>query len=592
MKQSDLSHLRRLLGWVRCDIGQDPAGQQQTMIDIADKLGIKAIDADAKARLVHSYRRAEAVPVYVRDAVKALEKTVAAAGRGPGAETPRATAETRANTGFDPGAAAGRAPALDDVQVERGLAEIGVHVWGPRAEDWLAGAEYAARILRGSEASPAAAPLQSHPGAVAEGVVCRDTPAEAPPFAGTISAARARPDQEIIQSLRGLRLGVEMDRHNLDDGDAKLGALDATINALSKLRAPVADERGLLPCPFCGSEAFETFKTDDDGIRRHSVHCKAPNCGGQTRDRHFSEAEAIAAWNCRATLASAPLADGWQPIDTAPSGVRVLLGPRETPVVGIVKRYEDPDIIDDALVCNVVHYNGTLLVAGYRCSEWAPLASAPVDDAGNWQQYRLDADETAEQIIERERAAYANLLQSVMNERRARASAPVAGEAHQLAEALRDWHGKGDGITTTIPDELAQALYGFLHAAPQASDAVRDAAQFVLKTFKTSEEQGYHTRDRQFAISILKEALSAPQADKDGGYLSSGNGPETRAGIGFVGGHLDADTVVLLAAGHPYWQGFKPSGSEESIDLYTADQLRAAVLADRQQRAGKGGDDA
>lgn len=104
MKQSDLNHLRRLLGWVRCDIGQDPAGQQQTMIDIAGKLGIDSIDADAKARLVQGYRRAEAVPVYVRDAVKALEKALAAGGRGPGAAAPRATAETRANAGFDGGA--------------------------------------------------------------------------------------------------------------------------------------------------------------------------------------------------------------------------------------------------------------------------------------------------------------------------------------------------------------------------------------------------------------------------------------------------------------------------------------------------------
>lgn len=78
---------------------------------------------------------------------------------------------------------------------------------------------------------------------------------------------------------------------------------------LSKLRAPAADQRGLLPCPFCGSEAFATFKTGDDDLRRHSVHCKSLDCGGQTRDRHFSEAEAIAAWNRRAALASAPVAD-------------------------------------------------------------------------------------------------------------------------------------------------------------------------------------------------------------------------------------------------------------------------------------------
>lgn len=180
MKQSDFNHLRRLLGWVRCDIGQDPAGQQQTMIDIAGKLGIDSIDADAKARLVEGYRRAEAVPVYVRDAVKALEKALAAVGRDPGVVAPRATAETRANTGFDPGAGAGREPVLDDVQIERGLAEIGVYVWGQRGEDWLAGVEYLARLLRAGEACPAVAPLQNHPDAAAKGVACRDTPA-APP---------------------------------------------------------------------------------------------------------------------------------------------------------------------------------------------------------------------------------------------------------------------------------------------------------------------------------------------------------------------------------------------------------------------------
>lgn len=80
------------------------------------------------------------------------------------------------------------------------------------------------------------------------------------------------------------------------------------VAILAKLRAPVADQRGLLPCPFCGSEAFATFKTGDDDLRRHSVHCKSLDCGGQTRDRHFSEAEAIAAWNRRPALASAPVA--------------------------------------------------------------------------------------------------------------------------------------------------------------------------------------------------------------------------------------------------------------------------------------------
>lgn len=42
---------------------------------------------------------------------------------------------------------------------------------------------------------------------------------------------------------------------------------------------------------------------------------------------------------------------------------------------------------------------------------------APDAQAGNWQQYALDCDETAEQVIVRERKAYADLLHSVQVER-------------------------------------------------------------------------------------------------------------------------------------------------------------------------------
>ncbi len=86
MKKSDMNHLRRLLGWIRCDIGQSPAELQQTMIDVADGLGHPEISEEARARMVGIYRRAEAVPLYVRAAVKALEKTLAAGGCAPVAD--------------------------------------------------------------------------------------------------------------------------------------------------------------------------------------------------------------------------------------------------------------------------------------------------------------------------------------------------------------------------------------------------------------------------------------------------------------------------------------------------------------------------
>ncbi|CUR81902.1 hypothetical protein [Achromobacter xylosoxidans] len=264
MKQSDLNHLRRLLGWIRCDIGQDPAGQQQTMIDIVGKLGIDSIDADAKARLVEGYRRAEAVPVYVRDAVKALEKALAAAGREPGAAAPRATAETRANTGFTPGVDAGREPILDDVQIECGLAEIGVYVWGQRGEDWLAGVEYLARLLRAGEACPAVAPLQNHPDATAWPVACRDTPAAppAPRRYDTACAGEARlpaspqvaSQGDIAQRLRDQAGHYEQEPGYMDDAALNRAAadeIDRLNSELVKLRAPVTDERASVdPCGY------------------------------------------------------------------------------------------------------------------------------------------------------------------------------------------------------------------------------------------------------------------------------------------------------------------------------------------------------
>ena len=204
MKQSDLNHLRRLLGWIRCDIGQAPGEMVQTMIDVAGKLGNPEISPEAQGRLMESYRRAEAVPIYVRDAVKALEKVVAAtgrqgpaaagAGRRPGAETARATAKPAPmlgltlvlplgasrrwttsrlrmawqRLGFTPGARGQRT----------GLPEPNMPLAFCVATSNLA-AEHSE-----NEASAAAAPLQNHPNAAAYPAACRDTPAAPHPSPG------------------------------------------------------------------------------------------------------------------------------------------------------------------------------------------------------------------------------------------------------------------------------------------------------------------------------------------------------------------------------------------------------------------------
>jgi len=75
LKDSDLSHLRRLLGYVRCEIGQSPEEMVATVQGIMPR--IEEPGADGKARLVESYRKAQDVPKYVRAAVKALEKLLA-----------------------------------------------------------------------------------------------------------------------------------------------------------------------------------------------------------------------------------------------------------------------------------------------------------------------------------------------------------------------------------------------------------------------------------------------------------------------------------------------------------------------------------
>lgn len=112
MKRSDLNHLRRLVAWVRCEIGQDPAEMQKTMIDVADKLGHPEVSDEGKARLVEGYRRAAAVPQYVRDAIKVLDRYARPPGQDGGQEKRRADGETRADAGSDGGPGLAGAPVM------------------------------------------------------------------------------------------------------------------------------------------------------------------------------------------------------------------------------------------------------------------------------------------------------------------------------------------------------------------------------------------------------------------------------------------------------------------------------------------------
>jgi len=69
---AEVNHLRRLLGWVRCEVGQSPDEMIKTVREIAGS--IQDVGDEGKARLVEAHQKSESVPKYVRSAVKALEK--------------------------------------------------------------------------------------------------------------------------------------------------------------------------------------------------------------------------------------------------------------------------------------------------------------------------------------------------------------------------------------------------------------------------------------------------------------------------------------------------------------------------------------
>jgi len=74
LSKAEVNHLRRLIGYVRCEIMQSPDELVATVQSICPTIG--EISEEGKQRLVESYEKAIAVPKYVRDAIKALEKVI------------------------------------------------------------------------------------------------------------------------------------------------------------------------------------------------------------------------------------------------------------------------------------------------------------------------------------------------------------------------------------------------------------------------------------------------------------------------------------------------------------------------------------
>lgn len=92
LSKAQVNHLRRLLGWVRCEIPPAPEEIVKIVHDIAP-----AIDSeDGKRRLVEWHREAQSVPKYIRAALKSLEPLV------KDAEGELIDAETRREARLEP----------------------------------------------------------------------------------------------------------------------------------------------------------------------------------------------------------------------------------------------------------------------------------------------------------------------------------------------------------------------------------------------------------------------------------------------------------------------------------------------------------
>lgn len=75
LTDTEVNHLRKLLGWIDGEIGQAPEDMLATLKKIAPAIG-QDLSEEGRLRMKESYNKAAAVPKYVRAAVAALRKTL------------------------------------------------------------------------------------------------------------------------------------------------------------------------------------------------------------------------------------------------------------------------------------------------------------------------------------------------------------------------------------------------------------------------------------------------------------------------------------------------------------------------------------
>ena len=72
LSKAQVNHLRRLLGWVRCEIPPAPGEVVAIVKSIMPVIG----SPEAQQKMVEWHREASSVPQYLRAALKALEPVV------------------------------------------------------------------------------------------------------------------------------------------------------------------------------------------------------------------------------------------------------------------------------------------------------------------------------------------------------------------------------------------------------------------------------------------------------------------------------------------------------------------------------------
>jgi hypothetical protein len=203
-----------------------------------------------------------------------------------------------------------------------------------------------------------------------------------------------------------------------------------------------------------------------------------------------------------------------------------------------------PGLTDDEIMRSAINASDSLNIT--RLHEMGAPSRTIMDDAGLLElgravesallsKLRAEGVQAGDERFRsdvRELCAYAEgsmsvHIDTVHRVRAALASAPVAGEAiYQIklpGDTESGWHDATDGAYWTATEKARRIVY----AAPQASEAVRNAALEEAARVAESTAAGDSKPDSPYSVGTAKQAAARiralkTQADKDGGDCAKG----------------------------------------------------------------------